>query len=192
MELLLEIKPDYILFNGSGTITLASPDLVRKYCIPGISKWSAMAAEAGVTTILHSCGKSRMLVDMLVENTSIDCINPLERSPMGDINLAELKQSRGRQIALMGNLHTTDVMLRGSAEEVFQASKEAILSAGEGGGFILSTGDQCGLDTPYENIFAMVEAAKEFGVYDDETGKLKSRSSNDERGKEKNGENSGE
>ena len=72
----------------------------------------------------------------------------------------------------MGNLHTTNIMLGGSAETVYQASKDAILSAGEGGGFILSTGDQCGLNTPYENIFAMVEAAKEYGVYDGHTGKL--------------------
>jgi uroporphyrinogen decarboxylase len=37
--------------------------------------------------------------------------------------------------------------------------------AGEGGGFILSTGDQCGRETPEENIFALIESAKEFGVY---------------------------
>ncbi len=183
LELLLEVKPDYLLFGGSGTLTLASPELVRKFSLPAISKWSNMAAEAGVTTLLHSCGKSRELVDMLVKHTRIDCINPLEMPPMGDVDLAELKQARGKQIAFMGNLHTTNTMLKGSAEEVFRASKEAIISAGEGGGFILSTGDQCGLDTPYENIFAMVEAAKEYGVYDGDTGKLMRLSSRDERGR---------
>ena len=44
-------------------------------------------------------------------------------------------------------------------------SLKAIRAAGEGGGFILSTGDQCGRDTPDANIFAMVEAAKQFGEY---------------------------
>jgi len=37
--------------------------------------------------------------------------------------------------------------------------------AAEGGGFILSTGDQCGRDTPDENIYAMVETAREYGAY---------------------------
>jgi len=33
-------------------------------------------------------------------------------------------------------------------------------------------GDQCGRDTPEENIFAIVEAAKKYGRYDPTTGEL--------------------
>jgi hypothetical protein len=36
---------------------------------------------------------------------------------------------------------------------------------GAGGSFILSTGDQCGRDTPDANITAMVEAAERWGRY---------------------------
>jgi uroporphyrinogen decarboxylase len=72
----------------------------------------------------------------------------------------------------MGNLHTTDVMLFGSPEYVKQKSIEAMRDAGLGGGFILSTGDQCGRETPEENLFAMVEAAKKYGRYDPHTGML--------------------
>ncbi len=56
-------------------------------------------------------------------------------------------------------------MLRGTVDDVVAASKKAIDDAGKGGGFILSTGDQCGRDTPDENIFAMVETAKTYGKY---------------------------
>ncbi len=35
----------------------------------------------------------------------------------------------------------------------------------EGGRFILSTGDQCGRDTPDENLMAMVETARTYGRY---------------------------
>jgi uroporphyrinogen decarboxylase len=48
---------------------------------------------------------------------------------------------------------------------VIKASKQAIDDAAEGGKFILSTGDQCGRDTPDENIFAMIETAREYGSY---------------------------
>jgi len=44
-------------------------------------------------------------------------------------------------------------------------SLAAMLDAGEDGGFILSTGDQCGRDTPDINIRTMVDTAKEFGYY---------------------------
>jgi len=110
-----------------------------------------MAKRAGVPTMLHSCGKERELVRWCARETDLDCINPLEIAPMGDCDLAELKREHGGRIALMGNLHTTEVMLQGTPVDVEHASREAIEAAGEGGGFILSTGDQCGRDTPDDN-----------------------------------------
>ena len=172
LELILAEKPDYVLFGGSGTITLASPELARRYAIPALRKWSKMCRDAGVATLLHSCGKSRGLVDMLAEETNVGCINPLEIPPMGDIDLAEVKRARGKQIALMGNLHTIEVMLRGTPALVRQKAIIAMHDAGQDGGFILSTGDQCGLNTPDEILFALTEVAKELGVYDQATGSL--------------------
>jgi uroporphyrinogen decarboxylase len=84
---------------------------------------------------------------------------------MGDCNLAELKRLYGDKIVLKGNLHTTDVMLRGSAADVAAASRKAIDDAAEGGRFILATGDQCGRDTPDENLRAMIETARTYGRY---------------------------
>ena len=92
-------------------------------------------------------------------------IDPLEIPPMGDCVLSELKEKYGGKIVLKGNLHTTETMLRGSAEDVAAASREAIDDAAKGGGFILSTGDQCGRDTPDENIEAMIETARTYGKY---------------------------
>ena len=41
---------------------------------------------------------------------------------MGDCDLAELKRDFGHKLGLMGNLHTTDVMLRGSVKDVRRES----------------------------------------------------------------------
>lgn len=172
MTLALQAELDYILFGGSGTITLASPALARKYAIPALRAWSRMAKDAGIPTMLHSCGKNRALADMLVTETDVDMLNPLEIPPAGDIDLAEIKRVYGQRLALMGNLHTTDVMLRGQPEDVRRTAAEALRDAGSGGGFILSTGDQCGRDTPYENIRAVVDTAKRYGRYDPVTGAL--------------------
>ena len=54
----------------------------------------------------------------------------------------------------------------------FAAACQAMRDAGAGGRFILSTGDQCGRDTPDENLFELLRAAEEFGVYDPATGRL--------------------
>ncbi len=165
VEQYIGLKPDYLTLGGSGTLTLASPSLARKYALPAIQKWSAMCKEAGVPTILHSCGRSWELVEMLAEESEVSCINPLEVPPMGDTDLATVKREYGDRIALMGNLHTTDTMLRGSVDQVYVAAVEAIRAAGEGGGFILSTGDQCPRDTPDENIFALHRAVNDAGRY---------------------------
>ena len=102
---------------------------------------------------------------MAAEETKLTIIDPLEVPPMGDCDLAELKRLYGDRLVLKGNLHTTEVMLRGSVDDVVAASKKAIDDGGAGGGFILSTGDQCGRDTPYENLEAMVEVARTYGRY---------------------------
>lgn len=165
MEMILNERPDFVLLGASGTITMQSPKIAREFCLPTIQRLTRMAREAGVPTMLHSCGKERILVKWCAEESDLGCINPLEISPMGDCTLADLKQQFGSRIALMGNLHTTEVMLMGSPDDVKRASLQAIRDAGQNGGFILSTGDQCGRDTPDANIFAMVQAAREYGQY---------------------------
>lgn len=165
MEMILDEKPDFVLLGGSGTLTLQSPKIARELSLPTIQKLTRLAREAGVPTMLHSCGKERELVRWCAEETDLNCINPLEVPPMGDCDLAEVKRAHGDRIALMGNLHTTDVMLRGTPQDVERAAIAAIDAAGAGGGFILSTGDQCGRDTPDENIFRLVEVAERYGQY---------------------------
>ena len=158
-------KPDFILLGGSGSITLASVELFKKFALPFIKEATKLAKEAGVLTMLHSCGKERALVELVANETDLNCVNPLEIPPMGDCDLAEIKKSFGDKISLMGNIHTTEVMLYGSVDDVKRACEKAIDDAGYNGGFILSTGDQCGRDTPEENIKAMVEVAKNYIPY---------------------------
>jgi uroporphyrinogen decarboxylase len=165
MAMILDAKPDFVLLGGSGTLTMQSPRIARHLSLPTIQKLTRMAKEAGIPTMLHSCGKEKLLVKWCAEETDLNCINPLEVSPMGDCDLAEMKQLYGDRIALMGNLHTTRLMLMGSEDEVEKSCRDAIDAAGKGGGFILSTGDQCPRDTPEANIRKMVEVAKTYGQY---------------------------
>lgn len=164
-ERILRVKPDFLMLGASGTLTLQSPSMFRHLGLPTIQETTRMAKEAGVVSHLHSCGYERELVKMCAEETDLSSIEPLEIPPMGDCDLAELKRLYGCRIALKGNLHTTEVMLKGTPEDVERESKKAIDDAGAGGGFVLSTGDQCGRDTPDENIFKMIETARTYGVY---------------------------
>ncbi len=163
-EIILDQKPDVLFLTGSGTLTLSNPEMVAEYSMPSIRVLTRMAKEAGIPSMLHCCGKTKSFIEML-SNTDLDCINPLEEPPMGDVTLQGIREKYGKRFCLMGNLHTTRVMLFGSVLEVEVAARKAIDDAGKEGAFILSTGDQCGRDTPYENIFKMIEVAKTYGKY---------------------------
>ena len=162
---ILKAKPDFLMIGVSGLMTLQSPEIFRRLSLPTLQKVTAMAKAAGIPSHLHACGRERVLVEICANETDLSSIEPLEIPPMGDCDLAEIKRKFGKRIALKGNLHTTEVMLRGTPDDVRRESRRCMDQAAEGGGFVLATGDQCGRDTPDENIFAMIEIAREYGVY---------------------------
>ena len=165
LDYYLENDPDYLVLGASGSLTLATPSLFRRYGLPTLKAITRRAAERGVPTLLHSCGRAWELAKICAAETDLTCINPLELPPMGDCELGPAKREFGSRLALMGNLHTTETMLRGSKTDVIEAARRSIEDAGENGGFILSTGDQCGRDTPDENLEAVVEAVERYGRY---------------------------
>ena len=163
-EMAIDARPDFFMIGASGLYTLQSPAHFKRCSLPVIRKMTKMSRQAGLPSFLHSCGKQREMVGIFAEQTDLDVVNPLEIAPMGDCDLGEIKAKYGDKLALMGNIHTTDVMLFGTPELVRQECRKAI-DAAPGGGFILSTGDQCGRDTPFENIRAFVDTARTYGRY---------------------------
>lgn len=161
----LDVKPDFITTGASGTLIHQTPDIFRELALPIVQQTTAMAKAHGLPTHVHSCGPEKALVKILAEETDLTVIEPLEIAPMGDCDLKELKRLYGDKLVLKGNLHTTTVMLDGTPDDVRRAARQAIDDAAAGGGFILSSGDQCGRDTPDENLFAMVETARTYGKY---------------------------
>ena len=165
MAMTPEDRPDFLCVGGSGSLVFQTPDFFREHALPAVKRAIELAAAAGIPTHVHSCGPEKELVKIMAEETALTVIDPLEIPPMGDCDLADLKRRFGRRITLKGNLHTTEVMLRGSVADVEAAARKAIDDAAEGGRFILSTGDQCGRDTPDENLHALVRMARTYGHY---------------------------
>jgi uroporphyrinogen decarboxylase len=160
-----DVRPDFVFFPNSGMITMQSVEIMKEFSLPALKTLTRMFKQAGIVTSQHCCGKERALVEVCATETDLDCIDPLEVPPMGDCNLREIKGKFGRRLALKGNLHTTQVMLRMDADGVERAARQCLDDAMEGGGFVLSTGDQCGRDTPDENITRLVEVCEKYGTY---------------------------
>ncbi len=158
-------RPDFICTGGSGTLVTQTPEIFRELGLPIVKRITQLCKENGIPSHVHSCGPEAQLVKIMYEETDLTVIDPLEIPPMGNCNLRELKKLYGDKLVLKGNIHTTNVMLFGTPDDVRDACKRAIDDAAEGGRFILSTGDQCGRDTPFENLYAMIETARTYGKY---------------------------
>jgi len=77
--------------------------------------------------------------------------------------MAEVKRRYGRRLCLKGNINTFGFMLNATPVQVEEKAKRLIDDCAAGGGFVLSTGDQCGRDTPDANLFKLVEVAQTYG-----------------------------
>ena len=78
-------------------------------------------------------------------------------------DMARAKEVLGDRCCITGNVPTS-LIATGSPEAVKERCRELIEACVEGGGYILTSGASVE-KAPPENLRAMMEAAKEYGVY---------------------------
>lgn len=162
----VEAGADEIMLGGSASsLSASSPRNFRKYDLPFIQEAARICKEGGVYSHLHVCGRSRKVVEMVAEESEVDVMEPLEEPPGGDVDIADVKRRYGARLCLKGNLNTFDFMLNATPQQVEERAKRLIDDCAAGGGFVLSTGDQCGRDTPDANLFKLAEVARTYGRY---------------------------
>jgi len=138
---------------------LIAPDMYRKFALEHETVMAKEVQDYGIPLSLHICGNcTKILPDMVSTGSKI-----LEVDWMLDMGYA--KQVVGNQAVLMGNIDPSDPLVWGTPEKVEAAAKDIIDSTG-GIGVLLSSGCAMGYNTPAENVYAMIEAAKKFGTKD--------------------------
>lgn len=165
VERLFDADVDYIQLGSSGMLTLSTPELFRRLCLPTIKRVTRICREAGILTELHCCGKERLVVEACHDETDLDSINPLQPPPMGDCDLAEIKRLFGDTLCLKGNVGVTDPLFAGTPEDVERDVIRCMEAAKAGGRFILFSEEGIGGNTPVENVEQYVEVGKRYGGY---------------------------
>jgi hypothetical protein len=151
--------------NGYSSLGIESPALYRRWDLPVVAAVARVAHARGALLHVHQHGPSRAVLGDLA-GAGADLVDPLERPPGGDVaDLAAVKRAHGGRIALRGNIHAHEVLLRGTPADVERQVRECIEAAAAGGGYVLATGDGAILGTPFENIDAMVAAGIRWGGY---------------------------
>jgi MtaA/CmuA family methyltransferase len=137
---------------------VVSPDVYMKYSLPYETEMTNACRALGIPFAIHICGRT----DPILEAWSGTGCAIMELDHKTDYKLAR-KVTAGKNV-LLGNLDTS-MMYSGTPADVTEAVRSLMEDTMPGGDLILSSGCLLGADTPFENIEAMNEAAKKYGVY---------------------------
>jgi MtaA/CmuA family methyltransferase len=148
-------------FAGGGFISRA---MYEEFVLPYERTVVSAIHEAGVKAYTHTCGAIGDRLE-LMQATGIDGVDTMDPPPLGDTELADAKQRVGGSIFLKGNLDSVNVLLRGTAEQCRQSTRERLQAAMAGGGYILSSACSVAPHVPPENLLALREVVEAEGWY---------------------------
>lgn len=140
------------------TGSLISEKHFREFALPYLMQiYDRIRNHHGLPGVLHICGKTKRIISAMADSGA----NILS---IDDIDMEEAKRLVGDRVCLMGNIKPAEVMFKGTPELVDAEVRECIRKTYDNpGGFILASGCEIPIDTPAENIFAMMNAARKYG-----------------------------
>lgn len=141
---------------GSQRGLMLSPDLIRKFVIPGCKKLVEQAHSYGLKVIYHSCGSITEIIPDLFE-AGVDAIHPIQALAEG-MDAESIKENFGDMGAFCGGVDTQDLLVNGTKEEVGKRVEE--LRELFPTGLIISPSHEAILpDISPENVKALFDAA---------------------------------
>jgi len=142
-----------------------SLETYRTLFLPLVKETVELAHEFGALFIYQDDGKMRDIIPLLAD-IGVDAVSGLQPPDVGNVILKDVKAQFGNRLALMGGLDPCYTFDLGTPAAVRAAVRQAIADAGEGGGYILATGEAVDpTTTPAESIHAAVQATREYGSY---------------------------
>jgi uroporphyrinogen decarboxylase len=112
----------------------------------------------------HSDGDIFDLVPDLVE-IGVDILNPIQSGAGRMSDLGLLKKTYGKGLSFCGAIDTQRILPYGTPAEIRAEVRRVIGLLGPGGGYILGAVHTVMDEVPPENILAMCDAVREFGIY---------------------------
>jgi uroporphyrinogen-III decarboxylase len=126
---------------------------------PSLRKILKALAEEGILAMCFAEGSF---------NTRLDSINEFPKGSVAwyfdQTDMAAAKQKLGGQCCIMGNVPSS-LLITGSPALVEDYCRNLIQVCGKGGGFILAPGSAGNDRARLENLAAMVDATRKYGVY---------------------------
>ena len=146
--------------GGSASSTLVSPDLFKEFCLPYDKKMHEALHGIGFKITYHTCGGTRGIEDMIVQNgcDASETLAPL--SVGGNSEPWEFAEIIGHRVAKIGGVDQFNVVTDGNRELIRSTVHKLFKTVGKNGGYICSLSDHF-FETPVENLRWFAEAAHE-------------------------------
>ena len=142
---------------GSQRGLMISPELVRRFVIPGCRRLAEQAHSYGLKVIYHSCGAISDIIPDLID-AGVDIIHPIQALAAG-MEPEGLKEKFGDRVSFCGGVDTQELLVHGTPEDVRKKVEE--LKRLFPTGLILSPSHEAILpDVPPENIGALFDAVR--------------------------------
>jgi len=143
------------------------PRFFELFVVRYVTEMVDLIHSKGARVRFHCHGRIGQVLDMIVD-TGAGGLDPCESPPDGDITLSDVKERVGDQVCLFGNLQVK-LLEQGMASEVEEAVRECMVSAKEGGGYVIMP-TAAPFSTPLankteENYMRFIDAALEYGKY---------------------------
>jgi hypothetical protein len=145
---------------GSDTI---SPRMYEELLYPADCRFFAHVRELGMVPMVYFCGDVRPLVP-LIRDSGVRALLVEESRKTFTLDVVEIAKGLAGEVALFGNVDTTDLLLRGEPSAV-EAAVRHQLRAAVYGPFVVANGSPLAPGTPPANVEAMIGAAHRFGRY---------------------------
>jgi len=139
---------------------IMSPDCWKSMIKHGEKAEYDLIHSFGKDVWVHSCGKIDAIMSELCE-IGMDVLNPVQPECM-DLN--ELKDNYGHAVTYYGGISTQRTLPYGTPSEVAAETEYTIKLMNGNGGYITAPSQEIQTDVPYENLRALIDTAKKYGL----------------------------
>ena len=136
-----------------------SPKHYSEFAAEGALKLNT-ALKKDRAVIFYHAGESSLPHLELMADTHPDAL-----SIGGNIDIKEAKETVGKRVCLLGNIHGIKTLQRGSSEYVEKETIRIIESGKKNGGYIFNSEEGIAYQTPEQNIKIMMQTAKKHCSY---------------------------
>jgi len=140
---------------------LVSPAMWDAFLEEGFRDYNAIVRSRGAIVMHHTCGSVVDLIPRMIDN-GLQVLQSLQPEAAG-MEAGRLKELFGDELSFHGGVSIQRTLPYGSPDDVRREVAALAESMSPGGGYIFCTAHNIQVDTPMENVRALLRAYRDFG-----------------------------